>query len=342
MDMGTDLALLAAMLLVILLGAAVFTNAVEWFGHRLGVSEGVTGSIFAAVGTTLPETVIPIVAIVAGLGEAGHEVAIGSILGAPFILATLAMFVTAAAVIGLAFRGRRDGYFNINQSVVSRDLFFFVIVYVLAIGAAFVDSRSVKILIAVLLALLYALYVWLHLRATTSDSPIETPDLSPLWLNRSAESPTLRLVVLQLLFSLALIIGGARVFVEQVSSVSLTLGIPTMILALFVVPLASELPEKFNSVIWVFQKKDTLAFGNISGAMVWQSSIVPIIGILLTDWAFTEESSKAFLSAGVALLAAMMLGLAMRIHGRLSAIWVLLVGGIGYFGYLAYIIAPFP
>jgi cation:H+ antiporter len=134
--LALDVALLVAMLLVILAGAAIFTNAVEWFGHRLGVGEGVTGSIFAAVGTTLPETVIPLVAVLAGLGDAGEEVAVGSILGAPFILATLAMFVTAAAVLGLAIKGRREAYFNFNQSVVSRDLFFFVVVYVLAIGAA--------------------------------------------------------------------------------------------------------------------------------------------------------------------------------------------------------------
>ncbi len=213
--MALDVALLVAMLLVILAGAAIFTNAVEWFGHRLGVGEGVTGSIFAAVGTTLPETVIPLVAVLAGLGDAGEEVAVGSILGAPFILATLAMFVTAAAVLGLAIKGRREAYFNFNQSVVSRDLFFFVVVYVLAIGAALIDPRPVKVLIAVLLALCYALYVWLHLRAS-DDSHVETPDLGRLWFQRRADTPALRFVVLQLVFSLALIVGGARVFVESV------------------------------------------------------------------------------------------------------------------------------
>ncbi|MDP6183068.1 MAG: sodium:calcium antiporter, partial [Gammaproteobacteria bacterium] len=247
----------------------------------------------------------------------------------------------AAAVLGLAIKGRREAYFNFNQSVVSRDLFFFVVVYVLAIGAALIDPRPVKVLIAVLLALCYALYVWLHLRAS-DDSHVETPDLGRLWFQRRADTPALRFVVLQLVFSLALIVGGARVFVESVSSVSLALGVPTIILALFVVPLASELPEKFNSVIWVFQKKDTLAFGNISGAMVWQSSVVPIIGILLTDWELTAENADAFISAGVSLVAAVMIGAAMRIQGRLSALSVLVIGGVGYFGYLAYITIPLP
>ena len=193
------------MLLVILAGAMIFTNAVEWFGHRLGVGEGVTGSIFAAVGTTLPETVIPLVAVFTG-GESGDEVAVGSILGAPLILATLAMFVVAASVIGLSLRGRREAYFNVNQSIVSRDLFFFVIVYALAIGAALIDSRSIKIGIAVVLALCYVLYVWLHVRAD-DDSHAETPDLGSLWFQRSAERPGLTFIALQLVVALALIVG---------------------------------------------------------------------------------------------------------------------------------------
>ena len=337
--MVVDVFLLVAILLVILAGAIVFTNAVEWFGHRLGVGEGVTGSIFAAVGTTLPETVIPLVAVFAG-GASGEAVAVGSILGAPLILATLAMFVVAAAAIGLSWRGRREAYFNVDQSIVSRDLFFFVMVYLLAIGAALIDSRSIKIAIAVVLALCYALYVILHVRAG-GDSRVEAAELGPLWFQRSAKKPRLLFITLQLAFALALIVGGAHVFVQSVESVSHALGVSTIILALFIVPLASELPEKFNSVIWVFQRKDTLAFGNISGAMVWQSSVVPIIGIVLTDWALTAESAPAFISAGVAVAAAVMIGLAMRMRGRLAATWVLAVGGVGYFGYLAYILSPF-
>ena len=51
---------------VILAGALVFTNAVEWLGHRLDIGEGATGSILAAVGTAMPETLIPVVAIISG------------------------------------------------------------------------------------------------------------------------------------------------------------------------------------------------------------------------------------------------------------------------------------
>ena len=54
--------LLLGGLILILIGAELFTNAAEWLSRRLNLSSTVTGNILAAVGTALPESVIPIVA----------------------------------------------------------------------------------------------------------------------------------------------------------------------------------------------------------------------------------------------------------------------------------------
>src|SRR5215216_4972529 len=101
----TAIELLAAFALVIG-GAIGFTNAVEWLGQRLNLGEGAVGALLAAVGTALPESVIPIVALLSGGGEEATEIAIGAIVGAPFLLGTLAMVL----VVGSAhlFSGRRD------------------------------------------------------------------------------------------------------------------------------------------------------------------------------------------------------------------------------------------
>src|SRR6266496_2427446 len=81
----TDYLMLLSTLAIILLGAAVFTNGLEWFGKKLNLTDGAVGSIFAAVGTALPETLVPIVAIIFGSKEAGHAIGIGAIIGAPFM-----------------------------------------------------------------------------------------------------------------------------------------------------------------------------------------------------------------------------------------------------------------
>src|SRR5215510_3931137 len=94
-----DLLVLLVSFLIILAGAELFTNGIEWFGHKLGLAEGAVGSVLAAVGTALPETMIPIIAILFSGGAHSDEIGVGAILGAPFMLATLAMFVTGIAVI---------------------------------------------------------------------------------------------------------------------------------------------------------------------------------------------------------------------------------------------------
>jgi cation:H+ antiporter len=101
---------LVVSLVIILVGAELFTNGIEWLGKHFDLAEGAVGSVLAAVGTALPETMIPLVAIVFAGGTAGAEIGIGAILGAPFMLATLAMFVTGVA--GLRRIPRRSTRWN--------------------------------------------------------------------------------------------------------------------------------------------------------------------------------------------------------------------------------------
>ena len=63
---------LVVALAVILIAAELFTNGIEWFGHKLNLAEGAVGSVLAAVGTALPETMIPLVAILFA-GSAASE-----------------------------------------------------------------------------------------------------------------------------------------------------------------------------------------------------------------------------------------------------------------------------
>ena len=88
--MTGPLLLMAAMLLVILIASELFTNALEHLGDKLGISEGVTGSLFAAVGTALPETMVPLLALLSGTANVSvnEEIGVGAILGAPLMLST--------------------------------------------------------------------------------------------------------------------------------------------------------------------------------------------------------------------------------------------------------------
>ena len=112
----------------------------------------------------------------------------------------------------------------------------------------------------------------------------------PLFLSRLGIPENLATILLQLLIGFGFIIAGAKGFVYGVEHLAAWLGLSTLALSLLIVPVATELPEKVNSIIWVRRGRDTLAFGNITGAMVFQGSLLPALGVLLTPWVPRKEA----------------------------------------------------
>jgi cation:H+ antiporter len=284
--------------LAAILGAAIlFTNAVEILGERLNLGAGAVGSLLAAVGTALPETMIPIVAILGAVilgtgGATAGEIGIGAILGAPFLLATLALFIVGGA--GLIYRGRRKtgSEITVDRQTAIPDLAFFLPCFALAAAAGIVPLPLVlKILLAVILLAAYVFYVVRTLKKDDEPEEGETPSNLTLWPSRSP-APTWA-VAAQLLGTIAVMAAGAHFFVGAVEHISVAVGIPAGLIALVLAPLATELPEKFNSVLWLRENKDTLAVGNITGAMVFQSTIPVSIGVLFTPWQLDFLSSLA-------------------------------------------------
>jgi cation:H+ antiporter len=343
-----DLLILAIAFVVILAGAELFTNGIEWFGRKLELAEGAVGSVLAAVGTALPETMIPIIAILTGGGSsASHGVGVGAILGAPFMLSTLAMFVTGVAVLAVARNRAKGDEMPVDTTVLGHDIRYFGIAYAIAIGAAFLplDPAWPKWVVAAVLIGIYGWYVKGHFE---DDPDVDLDDLPPLRFNRLDPAtpngptaiPRLRVVNLQVLAALGLIVIGAFFFVDSVEHLSDSLGIAPIIVALVIAPIATELPEKFNSIIWVRQGKDTLAMGNITGAMVFQSTIPTVVALLFAAdaWHFSADSRVAFASAGVAFIASAFIFIPMARSGRLRGRG-LLIGGAFYAVYLAIVAA---
>jgi cation:H+ antiporter len=343
---------LGVALVVILIAAELFTNGIEWFGHKLNLAEGAVGSVLAAVGTALPETMIPLVAILlagsAGAGSAGHDIGVGAILGAPFMLSTLAMFVTGLGVIGYARRRSSGRTMPVDTKVLGMDIRYFFVAYGLAVASALIPGNLVVLRYAVVVGLIgiYAWYVKSHFE---SDTSIDATDLAPLRFRRVDRRayrtdpeghPRLRVINLQVLIALAMIVGGAFVFVDAVEHIAHALTLNAVLLALIIAPIATELPEKFNSLIWVRQGKDTLAMGNITGAMVFQSCIPTAIGVVLAAdaWKISSGSLLSFASAGIAFLSTAAIFVPMIRRGSLSGRH-LLVGGLFYVLYVALVVA---
>ena len=323
---------LLAMLIVILIAAEVFTNALEHLGEKLGISEGVTGSIFAAVGTALPETMVPLLAIFAGTSNTvtNHEIGVGAILGAPLMLSTLSIFLMAASVWK---RRGTQGHLRPERTGLTRDLNYFIAAFVFAAVALYIphSNSAARYAMGILMVLTYVVYVWQTIRASKNlvAEGHATEAESDMFLNKLGIPTNTATIVLQLLIGLALLIAGAKGFINGVEAASEILNISALMLSLLIIPIATELPEKVNSILWIRKGKDTLAFGNITGAMVFQGTLLPAIGIMLTPWVPRKEVLAGIV---ITLIAALWLRYLMAKGG--IRVWHLMVNGALYVTYL--------
>ncbi|MFP5344225.1 MAG: sodium:calcium antiporter [Gammaproteobacteria bacterium] len=324
---------LILMLLLILVAAEIFCNALEHLGERLKISEGVVGSLFAAVGTALPETMVPILAIFAGTEntELNHEIGVGAILGAPLMLSTLTLFLLLAATVKK--RGL-NGHFTPERTGLTRDLNFFLLAFTLAAVALFVphELNGVRVAIGFGLVLTYFVYILLTLRASAQlvQDGHATEAHGVMLLCRLGLSENYPVILAQLGIGLALLVLGAKGFIHGIEEAAPLIGISALLLSLLIIPIATELPEKVNSILWIRRHKDTLAFGNITGAMVFQGTLLPAIGIMLTPWG---PRLDVVLGVLVTLAAALWIRLMLR-RGQLR-VWHVAVNGALYVTYIA-------
>ena len=333
-------ALLLAALAVILTGAELFTNSLEHLGQRFRLSEGLVGSVFAAVATALPETVVPIIAVF--FGGSTHEVregiGVGAILGSPLMLITLAMALVAL------FTGFRRGW-NVSLkpelSGMVRDLGYFVAAYLIAFISLFVPRvpAGIHVSAGLCLVFLYAYYVYNTVQASALlvKAGHGTTATASLHVTRLGLTHSLVWETVQLLLGLALIITGAKFFVTGVEQVAALTGIGVLVLSLIIIPIATEMPEKFNSILWVSRGKDTLAFGNLTGAMVFQGTLLPAFGLQLANW---RPDRDLVWTMGITLIMALWT-LALVLRRRLTP-RAMLVNGGAYLAFLALILCSGP
>jgi cation:H+ antiporter len=330
--LAAHIAILLGSFLVILAGSEMFTNGVEWAGERMRLSEAAVGSLLAAVGTALPETLIPAVALVMGGGTPGahSEVGVGAIIGAPLMLSTIALFVMGIAA--LAFRARRQRIaLRVPRVDARRDLGFFLSVFTLTLVAGVAElGHGTRRILAVALILIYVSYATVILRLKReADSEVEHGLYLELLVRGDPSKPRGMPIAAQVIVGVVAILFGAREFVQQIVLLSRHASLSPGVLSLILSPLATELPEKYNAVVWIRQSKDNLALANITGAMVFQSCIPVALGLAFTPW---HLSRPELLAGAIAVASAGLLWV--NLHDGELGTPTLIVGGIVYAAFI--------
>ncbi|HET9656895.1 MAG TPA: sodium:calcium antiporter [Kineosporiaceae bacterium] len=354
--------LLVACAVVIYLACEWFVNAVEWLGVALKVGPLAVGTILAAAGTALPESVVTLVAVTVDHGEQGKDVGVGAAMGGPLALSTIAYAVTGLVLLlrhrtgaarpllaalpagpgpggsveapgsgGSGGSGGSDGSggpadpdvrpaggrhgIGLERSVtdrLARDQVWFLAIFVVKVGLGLV-AFAVKPWLGLLFFAMYGLYFWHEIRG---GGEAGGEDLEPLKLLPARSRPPLWAVGVQTLITLAVVFGASQLFVAQLEWAGPALGLPAAVVALLLSPVATELPEVMNAIIWVRAGKTRLALANISGAMMIQATVPSGLGLLFTSWRFDGP----LLLSGLATMAAISYLLATMRAGRLTAL----------------------
>ncbi|MFD4976474.1 sodium:calcium antiporter [Streptomyces sp. NPDC058424] len=280
--------------MAIYLSCEWFVNAVEWLGERLNVGKMAVGTILAAFGTALPESVVTLVAVTTGATAEAKNIGVGAAMGGPLALATVAYGVTGAMLL-LKRRKDRAAALDAGRRMpalvdagaagpdrfgppsgeaeqalgseadmkrLAKDQTWFLPIFIVKVALGLV-AFAFKPVLGLLFFAAYAVYFWREIRGG-QDEDGEQEELEPLKFQPKAACPATWAVIAQTLVTLAVIFFATQLFVKQLDAIGPMIGLSASVTALLLSPIATELPEIMNAVIWVRQGKTKLALANIS------------------------------------------------------------------------------
>lgn len=249
MDLAIISALLLGGLVLLIWGADRFIEASSKIAIQLGVSELVIGLTLVAFGTSAPEVFVGIVSVL----NNNANIAAGTVIGSNIANIGLIFGVSMFAFIGTKDRARIP-LICLALSVI--------ILYISLIDLSINFYESLVFLI-VFLIFLFGL--------RNLDNHVQ----------QVVDKFELREVVIAII-SLAALIGGAQLTVENSEKLALLIGIPETIIGLTIIALGTSLPELAASIAALYKQKGQMVIGNILGSNVFNIvTVIPIIGLNL-------------------------------------------------------------
>ena len=311
----------------VLIGGWLFTNSMEHISHRYRLGGSFVGAVISPVLTSLPELIVFLVALLVYGGVSGEEVAVGTVIGEPFVVSTIIYpIIFFVAIIGFRRGSRNDLVLEVGRELI---LPFIVVItlYPTVLLPALLGIGVIRYVIATALFIAYLVYVGL-MRGKEGVVIEDVEELRFIKLARFNEDVAL---ALQVITSVLLLYVGSKYLVSGIVDLSRMLSIDTMGLSIIIVPTATVLPESITAIIWTLGNRDTMAVAALIGEKVLYSTIYPALALVLTSWSLTYE-------AIISVITVEAVSVAMLYHvlrGRLT--WD--VGLIGLVGYAIYIIA---
>jgi cation:H+ antiporter len=294
-----DILVMLVAALIIYFSSELFVNGVEWVGKAFNISQNAVGTVLAAFGTALPESIVTFIAVVFGTNSSQKDIGVGAALGGPLVLSTLAYAVVGISIIFFSGKRKSGICLRFNNKKLARDQVWFMGIFAFKVLLGLV-AFSIKPWLGFLFLGAYALYFYREISAKTQ---VTVDKLEPLKLCSKMKIPPKSMILIQTLLAIVFIFLGSQLFVHNLGLLSVTLGLPAHLVALLLSPVATELPEIVNAIIWVRQGKEHLALANISGSMMIQATIPSALGIIFTPWLFDTSLIVSAIITFIAIIA---------------------------------------
>jgi cation:H+ antiporter len=244
-------------LFIIVISSYMLAEGADRLGVRIG--RRFIGRTVLAVVTTFPEFVIVYFAVLKGF----YDVGIGAVFGSNILMISLGLAVAVLiATTRLSLRPTKE----INTNVFKLDFYFMLLTAVFSV-ILFIDGYD--IIDGIIFALFYFAYVYL----TFKESKIEREETLK---QESISRTTLIISTLLVIFGgLGIMVGGGP-FIDSVKNFSAEAGIPAVILALLIAPIAGEMPEKLSLYILARKggKSLEITIGNIFGSKILNNTLL--------------------------------------------------------------------
>lgn len=297
-------------LLALLAGGEALVRGAVALAKRVGLSELLIGLTVVALGTSAPELVVSVDAVL----QNHPDIAVGNVIGSNIANVLLVLGATALVAPLIA-----------HHHLIKRDLPAMTIATAMAVVFCW-DGHIVQVEGALLLATL-ALYIVISVK-TSKKGEVDPVPAAPIHSSLST-------IILFLLLGGGLLATGAYFLVEGASELARLLGVSEAVIGATVVAVGSSSPELVTCLLAARRMQPDIAIGNVVG-----SNIMNILLVLGTTGALTAYN---FAPSLLALDIWVMVGAALLLHGILF--WrphiSRFTGGVLFCGYGVYIVSQF-
>ncbi len=290
-------------------GAGLIVSNASCLAAKLGVSTLVIGSSVVAFGTVLPELTVAVTSSLAGLSD----IVVGNALGTTVF--NIGIVLGLAAIINPI---------SIQKSVLRHEfpwfLLYAVVIYALSYDLALSRQDGV-----ILLAL-SVVFVWYSVKFSHREVLSALGAKHSKTLPRSCSWP-------KLFLGLALVVLGAKLFVDSAVVLAGKLGVSELLIGILVIAIGTSLPELFTTLMASRHRQAEIGVGNVIGSNTL--NVFFILGAAAVIRPITIHPDLYIFDFPMVIFFAILVSLLFKTHHRLSRLeGVFLV--IGYIFYFIY------